>query len=135
MATYNFCFLFAKQTNPNKSKKEVNGTVILPPFSIPCFTNKLDLFKATCFIILEINNKKLPSNLETVESVELVVLGVISGDSERNGIRSGRQLRLKPEDLHPRHRPHVDGVLNHSRNVLPTRLSNFFFFVVDPRAK
>ncbi len=24
-------FLFAKQTNPNQSKKEVNGTVILPP--------------------------------------------------------------------------------------------------------
>ncbi len=28
-------FLFAKQTNPNQSKQEVNGTVILRPLVFP----------------------------------------------------------------------------------------------------
>ncbi len=28
-------FLFAKQTNPNQSKQEVSGTVILPPLVFP----------------------------------------------------------------------------------------------------
>jgi FPC/CPF motif-containing protein YcgG len=28
-------FLFAKQTNPNQSKQEVNGTFILPPLVFP----------------------------------------------------------------------------------------------------
>jgi hypothetical protein len=31
MTTENFLFLFAKQDNPNQSKQEVNGTVILSP--------------------------------------------------------------------------------------------------------
>ncbi len=31
MTTDNFCFLFAKQTNPKPVKQVVNGTVILPP--------------------------------------------------------------------------------------------------------
>ncbi len=109
--------------------------MILPPLVFLALLINLIYSKQLVIIILEINNKKLPSNLETVESVELVVLGVVSGDSERNGIRSGRQLGLQPEDLHPRYRPHVDGVLNHSRNVLATRLSNFFYFSVDAPAK
>ncbi len=37
MTTDNFC-LFAKLTDPNQSKQEVNGTVILPPFVFPGFT-------------------------------------------------------------------------------------------------
>jgi hypothetical protein len=36
-------FLFAKQTNPNQSKKEVNGTVISPPLVFPGLTSKSDL--------------------------------------------------------------------------------------------
>jgi hypothetical protein len=35
MATDNFLFLFAKQTNPKPVKQEVNGTVILPPLIFP----------------------------------------------------------------------------------------------------
>ncbi len=36
---WQFLFLFAKQTNPNQSKQEVNGTVILPPLLFPAQTH------------------------------------------------------------------------------------------------
>jgi len=35
MTTDNFLFLFAKQTNPNQSNREVNGTMILTPLVFP----------------------------------------------------------------------------------------------------
>ena len=59
-----------------------------------------------------------PADLEPIEGVELVVLGVVSGNSERDGIRTGGQLGLQPEDLHPCDGPHVDGVLDDGRDVL-----------------
>ena len=59
-----------------------------------------------------------PADLEPIEGVKLVVLGVVSGNSERNGIRTRGQLGLQAKDLHPGNGPHVDGVLDDGGDVL-----------------
>ncbi len=41
MTTDNFCFYL--QNRLIQTKQEVNGTVILPPFSIPCLNPLLDI--------------------------------------------------------------------------------------------
>ena len=59
----------------------------------------------------------LPADLESVQGVELVVLVVVAGDAEGDGLRAGGEVGLQAQDLHLGQRVHVDRVLNHSGGV------------------
>ncbi len=59
------------------------------------------------------NFRFLPRQLDAVEGVELVLLGIVAGHAEGHGIGPGGQLGLQAQDFKLCHWPHVDGVVNH----------------------